>query len=594
MDVIVGTDGADQIDATGALRIDAQGGNDTIIARQTSQVFAGEGDDTVTVINPAPEPGTSGAGAALFNGSDTLSLRNIGPQITLFTISPGVPLVDDSPDEIRLARSALTGVAAGETREIRIEGVDAANDTVIFENVAASEVTIGQRGSGFPETVVAFGQTEVVLTQFAFDDLSTVLRFSDGGGAVNTDPVAADDAVTVTASLIDIDVLANDTDADGDDLEILSVTAPSRGTIQFVPGVDISVRYARETGFEGTDSFTYTISDGRGGTDTATVTLTAGTTAPPVAGPGDVFRVEAQFLEAFDVDGDGPIFYRGQRTLEIATQTDGFTIGDVPSQPDFTVRDLTTGQTVAFDEYDTIRVTLPGPNGPQDFVLLDLFQESPGGGAPSLDYFVTLRGGDFPVPALNAEYQSYLFGLGADVSLLSEDVPPDQQPFGGRFAEGAVIGFDSIRGIELQGGGLSIGEARKVARLYEAGLDRNGNIDLPGLNFWIDQRAAGLTERALAQAFLGSAEFEVAFGDALDAGDPRFLNDRDLVQQLFRNVLDREGEQAGVDFWVGQLQSPSVSRADMLLAFAESPENIAGTPLVDTLVEDTTGDWFFV
>ncbi|MEM7497981.1 MAG: DUF4214 domain-containing protein [Pseudomonadota bacterium] len=399
--------------------------------------------------------------------------------------------------------------------------------------------------------------------------------------------------MTVTASLIDIDVLANDTDADGDDLEILSVTAPTRGTIQFVPGVDTSVRYARETGFEGTDSFTYTISDGRGGTDTATVTLTAGTTAPPVAGPGDVFRVEAQFLEAFDNDGDGPIFYRGQRTLEIATQTDGFTIGDVPSQPDFTVRDLTTGQTVAFDEYDTIRVTLPRPNGPQDFVLLDLFQESPGGGAPSLDYFVTLRGGDFPIPALNAEYQNYLLGLGADVSLLSEDVPPDQQPFGGRFAEGAVISFDSIRGIELQGAGLSIGEARTVARLYEAGLDRNGNIDLPGLNFWIDQRAGGLTERALAQAFLGSAEFEAAFGDALDASDPRFLSDRDLVEQLFRNVLDREGEQAGVDFWVGQLQSPSVSRADMLLAFAESPENIAGTPLVDTLVEDTTGNWFF-
>ncbi|MEM9145640.1 MAG: DUF4214 domain-containing protein [Pseudomonadota bacterium] len=593
MDVVIGTNGADQIDVTGALRIDAQGGNDTITARQTSQVFAGEGNDAVTVLNPAPEPGTSGAGAALFNGADTLFVGNIGPEITLFTISPGVPLVDDSPDEIRLSRAALTGVAAGETREIRIEGVDVANDTVIFEDVAASEVTIGQRGSGFPETVVAFGQTEIVLTQFAFDDLSTVLSFSDGGGAVNSDPVAADDTVTVDSSLIDIDVLANDTDADGDDLEILSVMAPARGTVQFVPGVDTSVRYARETGFEGVDSFTYTISDGRGGTDTATVTLAAATTTPPVAGDGDLFRVEAQFLEAFDIDGDGPIFYRGQRMIEIATETDSFVLGDVPTQPDFTVRDLTTGQIIDFDEYDTILVTLPGPAGPQDFVFLDLFQQSPGGGAPSLDYFVTLRGGDFPLPSLNAEYQSYLLGLGADVALLSEDVPPDQQPFGGRFAEGETLAFDGIRGIELQGPGLSIGEARTVARLYEAGLDRNGNIDLPGLNFWIDQRGAGLTERALAQAFLGSAEFEAAFGDALDPGDPRFLTDRDLVQQLFRNVLDREGEQAGVDFWVGQLQTPAVTRADMLLAFAESPENIAGTPLVDTLVEDTTGDWFF-
>ena len=142
-------------------------------------------------------------------------------------------------------------------------------------------------------------------------------------------------------------------------------------------------------------------------------------------------------------------------------------------------------------------------------------------------------------------------------------------------------------------GTLTIGEARTVAYLYEAGLDRDGAIDLPGLNFWIDAREAGLSEEDVAFEFLASGEFETAFGDALDPADPAYLSDGALVGRLYENVLEREGDEAGVAFWTDQLADGNISRGELLLAFAESPENMAGSAYVETLVEIAPGDWAF-
>ena len=129
--------------------------------------------------------------------------------------------------------------------------------------------------------------------------------------------------------------------------------------------------------------------------------------------------------------------------------------------------------------------------------------------------------------------------------------------------------------------------AQQLALLYEAGLDRDGNIDTPGLNFWIDAREGGQSLRGISQAFLDSREFTVAFGD-IDA-----LTDRALVEQLYRNVLDRAGEPGGVEFWTGRL-ADGVSRAVMLIAFARSPENVGTSAFVEDLAEVSPGVWDFV
>ena len=69
-----------------------------------------------------------------------------------------------------------------------------------------------------------------------------------------------------------IAVLANDSDPDGDPLTVTATTRPAHGSV--VINADRTVTYTPSARFIGTDTFRYTVSDGRGGTTTATVTVT--------------------------------------------------------------------------------------------------------------------------------------------------------------------------------------------------------------------------------------------------------------------------------------------------------------------------------
>ncbi len=92
---------------------------------------------------------------------------------------------------------------------------------------------------------------------------------------VNTAPTAVDDATTTAeGTAVDIDVVANDTDLEGDTLQVTSVTMPSNGTAVIKSGSATTITYTPNAGFHGSDSFTYVASDGNGDTDTGTVTVT--------------------------------------------------------------------------------------------------------------------------------------------------------------------------------------------------------------------------------------------------------------------------------------------------------------------------------
>jgi hypothetical protein len=92
--------------------------------------------------------------------------------------------------------------------------------------------------------------------------------------AVNDAPIAADDgAATTGPTPVAIAVLANDVDVDGDPLSVTAIGAPAHGTAVLLTGPDAGkVSYTAEAGFVGSDSFTYTITDGLA-TATATVTV---------------------------------------------------------------------------------------------------------------------------------------------------------------------------------------------------------------------------------------------------------------------------------------------------------------------------------
>jgi len=92
------------------------------------------------------------------------------------------------------------------------------------------------------------------------------------GEPPNLMPVAADDfGTTLEHHRITIPVLDNDFDPDaGDTLTVASVTQGDHGQV-FNNGN--SVTYDPDTDFHDTDRFTYTVTDGHGGTDTAIVTI---------------------------------------------------------------------------------------------------------------------------------------------------------------------------------------------------------------------------------------------------------------------------------------------------------------------------------
>ena len=101
---------------------------------------------------------------------------------------------------------------------------------------------------------------------------TSVKKYTFQGSVTNNHaPDAVEDAVeTNLNATLEIDVLANDTDQDGDTISIVSFTQPSLGTTTQLANGNILFD---PQGNVGSISFSYTITDGNGGTDTAVVTI---------------------------------------------------------------------------------------------------------------------------------------------------------------------------------------------------------------------------------------------------------------------------------------------------------------------------------
>lgn len=127
---------------------------------------------------------------------------------------------------------------------------------------------------------------------------------------VNDLPVAQDNSVTTAESQpVTVTVLANDSDPDGDALTLLSLGSPLHGTA--VRNSDQTVTYTPDPNFAGEDSFSYTVSDGNGGSSNALVVVTViGEREAPVANddaattPEDQPLVVSVLANDSDPDGD--------------------------------------------------------------------------------------------------------------------------------------------------------------------------------------------------------------------------------------------------------------------------------------------------
>jgi hypothetical protein len=100
-------------------------------------------------------------------------------------------------------------------------------------------------------------------------------------------------------------------------------------------------------------------------------------------------------------------------------------------------------------------------------------------------------------------------------------------------------------------------------RIYKAAFNRAP--DGGGLGFWISAMDHGSTLNAVAEGFVQSKEFHDLYGAA--------PTNREIVSKLYANILERAGETAGIDFWVGVLDAKNATVAEVLAGFSESNEN---------------------
>lgn len=103
-----------------------------------------------------------------------------------------------------------------------------------------------------------------------------------------------------------------------------------------------------------------------------------------------------------------------------------------------------------------------------------------------------------------------------------------------------------------------------VARLYWAFFLRIP--DSGGLQYWLEQFRGGMPLADIAQFFATSGEFQARYAVPDDAA---------FVDLVYRNVLEREADPGGRDYWTNELTSGAHTRGQLMLQFSESTEYVA-------------------
>lgn len=141
------------------------------------------------------------------------------------------------------------------------------------------------------------GGTVIAPTNFVLRTAS-----GGGGGTTNQPPVAgADYASTAPGQAVVINLLANDSDPNGDALTVVSVTSAAHGLAAL--NADGSVRYTPAAGYTGTDTFNYQLRDAQGATATGTVTVNIANAPVPGVWPTQVYApyIDMTLYPIYDV-----------------------------------------------------------------------------------------------------------------------------------------------------------------------------------------------------------------------------------------------------------------------------------------------------
>ncbi|TFJ88994.1 beta strand repeat-containing protein, partial [Lonepinella koalarum] len=228
----------------------------------------------------------------------------------------------------------------------------------------------------------------------------------------NTDPVANDDTASTAygTPLHNINVLANDSDADGDNLSVsaVSLTNPSQGTVSVNP--DGTINFTPADGVTGDVVINYTVSDGKGGTDTATLTVSVG--AAPVTPPVNNAPV---------ANDDTASTQAGQAVTVNVLTNDSDPDGDQLTVSEATLADPSQGTLVKNSDGTLTFTPATGVTGD---VVINYTISDGNGGTDSSTVTVNVNG----KPVANDDSASAQAGQPVTIDVVANDSDPDNNP----------------------------------------------------------------------------------------------------------------------------------------------------------------------
>ncbi|WP_299692465.1 Ig-like domain-containing protein [uncultured Tateyamaria sp.] len=248
-----------------------------------------DGDD-LTILN-ATVPADQGTVEIVNNELVFTPAENFnGPATITYTVDDGNGGTDEGQALVNVG-AVNDGPTANDDTETTDEDTPVTIDVIgNDEDPDGDDLTITAASVPADQGTVDIVNNELVFTPAEnFNGEATIsYSITDGNGGtdsaevlvtvnpVNDDPVAVDDIETTDEDVaVVVDLLGNDSDVDGDDLTIASLSVdPAEGTV--VDNGDGTVTFTPALNFNGPATITYTVSDGNGGTDEGEAVISVG------------------------------------------------------------------------------------------------------------------------------------------------------------------------------------------------------------------------------------------------------------------------------------------------------------------------------
>ena len=360
---------------------DTDADGDTLSVTAASALHGTVSVNSDGTLNYTPDADYSGEDTITYTLSDGNLTDDTGTVTVTVTGSNDAPIAVDDAITVKEGATFTSSVDLN-SNDTDVDGDALSVVTGTFTTTEGGTLVLASDGSYTYTPASGFTGTDTVdytVTDGNLTDIGTLTINVSASG--DTAPVAVDDAIAVTQDTTftsNVDLDSNDTDVDGDTLSVVTGTFTTTGGGTLVLASDGSYTYTPASGFTGTDTVDYTLTDGNL-TDIGTVTVTVTNINDAPVANDDAIAVtqDTTFTSNVDldsndtdVDGDtlsvvaGTFTTTGGGTLVLAsdgsytyTPASGFTGTDTV---DYTLTDgnLTDTGTLSIEVFPPTTVTI--------------------------------------------------------------------------------------------------------------------------------------------------------------------------------------------------------------------------------------------